>query len=221
MVRHPLRLRCCDLLPGVVGLVIPRCRLTVVHCRIGVGVSENGMMAGPASALSNAVICNPANGTFVQQYRFMNASFAGIVADVTTGTTDMICWQANGLTGMSWSRWVNNGNPTDAQVSATGPTNVMWAIGKSNGMTCRFGFDNVGQYMERVIVSDVRCRFESNQSRHGSSSCNSSSIQQYCHADAWLCTELERGWVAAGLPGGVLGCCVVGEVGRVCERERV
>ena len=90
------------------------------------------MMAGPANAVSNAVICSPANGT-VGQFDFVNASFAGIVPDNTAGTTNLGVQQANGVTVMTWSRNVNNGNPTDAQISTTGPTNVMWAIGKTNG----------------------------------------------------------------------------------------
>ena len=96
------------------------------------GISENGMMVGPPSALSNAVICSPANGT-VGQFDVLNATFAGIVPDSTAGTTNLGVQQANGVTVMTWSRTVNNGNPTDAQISTTGPTNVMWAIGQGNG----------------------------------------------------------------------------------------
>ena len=96
------------------------------------GISENGMMAGPAIAVSNAVICSPANGT-VGQFDFVNASFAGIVPDNTAGTTGMSFTQSGGQTVLYFSRNVNNGNPTDAQISTTGPTNVMWAIGKTNG----------------------------------------------------------------------------------------
>ena len=101
-------------------------------CRIGIGFSANGMMAGPANAVSNAVICSPANGT-VGQFDFLNATFQGIVPDNTAGTTNMSYLQSNNVTVLTWSRTVNNGNPTDAQISVTGPTYVMWAIGKSNG----------------------------------------------------------------------------------------
>ena len=100
-------------------------------CRIGVGISANGMMAGPATAVSNAVICSPANGT-VGQFDFLNATFEGIVPDNTAGTTNMSYLQSNNVTVLTWSRTVNNGNPTDAQISVTGPTYVVWAIGKSN-----------------------------------------------------------------------------------------
>jgi hypothetical protein len=103
----------------------------VTLCRIGIGVSANGMMQGPSNAISNAVICSPANNT-IGQFQFVNASFAGIVPDNTAGTTNMSWSQANGQTIMTWSRNVNNGNPSDAQVSTTGLTWVMWAIGKSN-----------------------------------------------------------------------------------------
>ena len=102
------------------------------ECRISVGISANGMMAGPANALSNAVICSPANGT-VGQFDFVNATFEGIVPDNTAGTTNMSFTQSGGQTVLYFSRNVNNGNPNDAQISTTGPTNVMWAIGKSNG----------------------------------------------------------------------------------------
>ena len=101
-------------------------------CRIGVGISANGMMVGPATAVSNAVICSPANGT-VGQFDFLNATFEDIVPDNTAGTTNMSYLQSNNVTVLTWSRTVNNGNPTDAQISVTGPTYVMWAIGKSNG----------------------------------------------------------------------------------------
>jgi hypothetical protein len=97
-----------------------------------VGISATGAMAGPANALSNAVICSPANGT-VGRYYFANASFEGIVPDSDPGTINMACTQAGGVTIMTWTRDLNNGNPTDAQIATTGPTNVMWAIGKSNG----------------------------------------------------------------------------------------
>ena len=70
------------------------------------------------------------------QFDFVSASFAGIVPDNTAGTTNLGVQQANGVTVMTWSRNVNNGNPTDAQISTTGPTNVMWAIGKTNGVYC-------------------------------------------------------------------------------------
>ena len=96
------------------------------------GISENGMMAGPANAVSNAVICSPANGT-VGQFDFVNATFEGIVPDNTAGTTAMSFTQSGGQTILYFSRNVSNGNPTDAQINTTGPTNVMWAIGKTNG----------------------------------------------------------------------------------------
>ena len=101
-------------------------------CRIGIGFSANGMMAGPANAVSNAVICSPANGT-VGQFDFLNATFQGIVPDNTAGTTGLSFTQTGGQTVLYFSRKANNGNPTDAQISVTGPTYVMWAIGKSNG----------------------------------------------------------------------------------------
>ena len=101
-------------------------------CRIGIGFSANGMMAGPANAVSNAVICSPANGT-VGQFDFLNATFQGIVPDNTAGTTGLSFTQTGGQTVLYFSRKANNGNPTDAQISVTGQTYVMWAIGKSNG----------------------------------------------------------------------------------------
>jgi hypothetical protein len=108
------------------------CMCWLCRCRIGVGISASGAMAGPATALSNAVICFLLDGT-VAQFHFMNASYEGIVPDSTVGTTGMSFTQISGQTVMTWSRTVDNGNPNDAQVSVTGPTDVIWAIGKSNG----------------------------------------------------------------------------------------
>ena len=47
-------------------------------------------MVGPASARSNAVICNPANNFTTQQYVFENASFVGIVPQPSTGETGFV-----------------------------------------------------------------------------------------------------------------------------------
>ena len=105
--------------------------------RIGIGFSANGMMAGPANALSNAVICSPANGT-VGQFDFVNATFEGIVPDNTAGTTGLSFTQTGGQTVLYFSRKANNGNPNDAQISLTGSTYVMWAIGKTNGEWVRY-----------------------------------------------------------------------------------
>jgi hypothetical protein len=107
-----------------------RVRCAIVT-RFAIGISENGMMVGPASAQSNAVICSPANQT-IGQYVIQAASFAGIVPQSTSGTTGFSLAQANGFTVMTWTRGANNGAASDAQIQATGPTNVIWAIGKTN-----------------------------------------------------------------------------------------
>ena len=84
--------------------------------RVGIGISANGNMAGPTNAKSNAVICSPGAGFMTQQYDFVNASYAGIVPHATSGTGNFSCSQSNGVTVMTWSRGINNGDATDAQV---------------------------------------------------------------------------------------------------------
>ena len=51
-----------------------------------------------------------------QQYDFVNASYAGIVPHATSGTGNFSCSQSNGVTVMTWSRGISNGDATDAQV---------------------------------------------------------------------------------------------------------
>jgi hypothetical protein len=99
--------------------------------RFGVGVSATGGMSGPTTAVSNAVICSPGDGT-IGQYQLLNTSFTGIVPENAPGVTSLSFLQANGQTIMTWSRNVNNGNPNDQQISLTGPTWVIWAVGTSN-----------------------------------------------------------------------------------------
>ena len=90
-------------------------------CRIGIGFSANGMMAGPVNAVSNAVICSPANGT-VGQFDFLNATFQGIVPDNTAGTT--------GLT----LNWNIVGDRLDFQAVYSG---VAWCVaGVEWGLCC-------------------------------------------------------------------------------------
>ena len=89
-------------------------------------------MVPKTGPLSNAVICNPANGFNTQQYHFLNTSFDGLVPDPTSGTGNFTCAQINGVTVMTFSRGINNGNPADAQISTVLPTSVMWAIGNGN-----------------------------------------------------------------------------------------
>ena len=104
----------------------------IAEYRVAVGISANGDMVGPAGSTSNAVICSPGADFSVQQYDITGASFAGIVPHPTSGTGNFSCLQKNGVTVMTWSRGVNNGDPNDAQVSTYALTNVIWAIGSSN-----------------------------------------------------------------------------------------
>ncbi len=114
--------------------------------RFAIGISENGMMVGPASAQSNAVICSPANQT-IRQYVIQAASFAGIVPQNTSGTTGFSLSQANGFTVMTWTRGANNGAASDAQIATWAPTNVIWAIGKTNV------FSDDGASMDSMAVN--------------------------------------------------------------------
>jgi len=95
---------------GVVGMEVIGCGVAGVGHRIGVGISADGSMAGPSTTgnFSNAVICSPANNT-IAQYHFLNVTFAGIVADPSSGTTNMMFTQSNGVTVMTWSREVYKG----------------------------------------------------------------------------------------------------------------
>ena len=89
-------------------------------------------MVGPAGSTSNAVICSPGANFLVQQYDITDPSFAGIVPHPTSGTTALACSQVDGVTIMTWSRGVDNGDPNDAQIVNPGSTDVIWAVGKSN-----------------------------------------------------------------------------------------
>ena len=104
-------------------------------CRIGVGFSTTGTMAGTASSVNNAVIGIP--GTGAAQYELQGNTLATIVAAPSSlaGTTNMAVWQAGGVTTMTWTRQANNGIATDAQISLTGATLVIWAFGSSNTYT--------------------------------------------------------------------------------------
>ena len=57
-------------------------------------------MVGPDNARSNVVICNPANGSYVQQYDMLTYHFSGIVPAPSAGTTNLYCSQLNGVTTM-------------------------------------------------------------------------------------------------------------------------
>ena len=104
-----------------------------------------------ADAHSNAVICSPGNGSAVAQYDILSASYAGIVPDPTPNTTNLQCFQGDGVTVMSWSRGINNGNAADAQVSTVGTTNVIWAVGKGNT------FDSTSPLMGNLSVQLTGC----------------------------------------------------------------
>ncbi len=58
-----------------------------------------GDMVGPATAVSNAVICSPATSS-IQQYDLLSYHFSGIVPAPSAGTFNMQCSQLNGITTM-------------------------------------------------------------------------------------------------------------------------
>ncbi len=43
------------------------------------GVSSNGKMVGPQGKASNAIICSPATGNALAEYRILSESFTGTV----------------------------------------------------------------------------------------------------------------------------------------------
>ncbi len=88
---------------------------------------------GPADAKSNAVICNPSNGT-AAQFDLLGHTPSAFTPHDTAGTRGAQVSQANGFTIMTWTRDVFNGDPLDAQIATWGPTNVIWAIGASNDL---------------------------------------------------------------------------------------
>ena len=104
-------------------------------------------MQGPATATSNAVICNPGGNFSVQQYNINGFTYDSIVAHPTSGTTNMSCIQKDGSTIMTWYRGVNNGDPFDAQVSTYALTPVIWAVGTSNT------FDSTQPHMGSTLVN--------------------------------------------------------------------
>ena len=99
--------------------------------RFAVGVSPDGSMVGTDTARANAIICDPSKGT-VNQYNITAASFAGMVPHATSGTTNMKVVQSDGQTVMTWTRGFDNGDPKDAQISASGPTHVIFAVATTN-----------------------------------------------------------------------------------------
>ncbi len=110
-------------------------------------MSADGNMQGPATATSNAVICNPGGNFSVQQYNINGITYDSIVAHPTSGTTNMSCSQIAGVTVMTWTRGVNNGDPLDAQVVNPGTTFVIWAVGASNT------FDSTQPHMGSTSVA--------------------------------------------------------------------
>ena len=99
--------------------------------RFGIGIGTSSQMTGPSTGKSNAVICSPGDNT-VNQYDMTDTSYAGVTAHPTAGTTNMAVSQTNGVTSMSWTRNVSNGDDTDAQISTTGGTWVLFAVGSKN-----------------------------------------------------------------------------------------
>ena len=108
----------------------------VSHCRLSVGVSCNGMMQGPSGCNSNVMIASFGSGSgsgsaTVGEYDMMGYATAQIVSSVSGGVGNTSAYQSGGMSVMRWSRYANNGDSNDAQISLTGVTNVVWAYGLS------------------------------------------------------------------------------------------
>ena len=119
------------------------------------GVSPNGKMTGLPSARSNAVLCSPGTGVnAIAQYTLSSYDYSGIVTDSTSGITNMSFTQTGSQTIMKWTRGINNGNSSQAQIVNGGVTNVIWAIGDTN----TFGHTSFPNYMDSTNVTLVKGR---------------------------------------------------------------
>jgi hypothetical protein len=88
------------------------------------------------------VVCNPsalagskrysAGAPAIAQYDINGLSADQYVQHDTSGTRDLQVVQRNGVTVMTWTRDASNGDPTDAQVSLTSKTGVVFFTGASN-----------------------------------------------------------------------------------------
>ena len=96
------------------------------------GFSQNGMMQGPAGANSNVMIVDFAKST-MGQYDMLGYAGSQIVAHDTSGVGNMSWYQTASTSVMSWSRQAHNGDASDAQISLTGVSNIVWAVGLGNG----------------------------------------------------------------------------------------
>ena len=68
-------------------------------------------------------------------YKIVGASYAGLVVSSAPGVTNVTCYQTASTTVMTWSSMLYDGVTTDAQISLSGSTNVIWAVGKENALT--------------------------------------------------------------------------------------
>jgi hypothetical protein len=125
-VSQSVHVRVCT----VVGFIGTR-PVDVSPRRLGVGFSQSGLMVGPANAKSNAIIFSPTDST-VAQYDMTAKSFNGITVHNTSGVSNLQGSQSEGVTTLSWTRGVNNGDANDAQISTTGGTWLVYAIGAAN-----------------------------------------------------------------------------------------
>ena len=102
--------------------------MTLLVDRVGIGVSLIPDMGGSGNVWSSIVIGSPGNGS-IGSYVMYNESVQGIVSDPTPGTFGMSVTFAAGTTTMTWSRKIDNGNPNDTQISTSGYTTVVYAVG--------------------------------------------------------------------------------------------
>ena len=102
-------------------------------CRFSVGFSIDGMMAGPTNAKANAMIVDFSKpGSPVQQYDMLGYASSQLVVHATSGVGNTSAYQTGSSSVMMWSRMANNGDVNDAQISLSGVTQVVWAIGYDN-----------------------------------------------------------------------------------------
>ena len=103
--------------------------------RFSIGFSPNGLMSsGNSSSVSNAVIADFASSS-VSQYDMTGYTMPSIVKNPSGVVSNTSVYQTGSTSVMMFSRMADNGVSTEAQISLSGPTYVMWAIGSGQGFS--------------------------------------------------------------------------------------
>lgn len=95
-------------------------------------------MMGDGVYKNTAIVCDPSVltsgvGSAIAQYDLNGYTLSDLVVHSTTGTRNLMVWQAGGNTTMTWDRDVRNGDEFAAQLDSPGMLTI-WAIGNSNSL---------------------------------------------------------------------------------------